>query len=421
MDNIYGLNFSIKSLAVANEFVTTLNKVCYKLGQNMQPFCLYGNDTQKQYGVIDFANFNGIAGQGTLLDEITEYRKGVFQNAGIRVDTSDDIKKKLLFFDYLMTISVCYVEIPKYTTRDGMAMATFDKFLCTRNPALMGTWMGETASVMQAKYSARIQSSQLDFNDNQLRVVKLNQSQKGNTITMPRTSYSVEDMTCIPLFMLYIFIEGFKKNLEDGIIEFSFLKDNGTVRVLPSTLNKDILMDYYQDNMFVGTMLNGVDINTVQQGALLLSSKMNRGYIKIPELGASIYDDTGVRSLNVARILQLRKVDAVDRSFIKVDLNSVIMNFKDSVEYAQTHIPDAIYQIYKDVTGKDASFESDGALIADLFQDVDSKGVFLSTTFFRQLHLYMVQNPTLFPMYTGTPNKQVTSSANYGIETMDFM
>ena len=59
----------------------------------------------------------------------------------------------------------------------------------------------------------------------------------------------------------------------------------------------------------------------------MLASKMHRGYIKIPELGSSIYDDTGVRSLNVARLLSIKQVESVSREFIHVDLNSVVSNF----------------------------------------------------------------------------------------------
>lgn len=427
MDSLYGLNYSIQSFAIANEFVKTLNKACYKLGQSLKPFCIYANDNQKQAGVIDFANFNGLAGKGSLLDEITEYRRGVFEGVGISIDTSDEIKRKLLFYDYLMSISVCYVEIPKYVTKDGMAKPTFDKFLCTRNPSLMGVWMGDTQSAMQAKYSARIAQNQIDFNENNLRFVKLNQSSKGNTITMPRNASAVDKMTCVPLFMLYIFTEGFKPLLDTNIVEFTFLKDNGTKRVLPTTLNQKILMDLYHDTMFVNTMLSGVDISSVKQGGMNLSSKASRGYIKVPEVGASIYDGTGTRSLNIARLLSAEVVTDENkineyRSFINVDLNSVVQNFKDAVEYAIRTIPGSLRTIYKDVVGKEADANlSDAVVCSNLFVDVDGKANFLSTTFFRQLHNYMVQLPQLFPLYTGKPNVAVASSTSYGlVEADDF-
>lgn len=421
MDNIYGLNKSIKSFAVANDFVINTNKACYKLGQNLQPFCIYGNETQEKFNVIDFSKFTGFVDQSkSLLDEIVDYRREVFKNFGLGVDTSQDIKKRLLFFDYLMSISICYVEVPKYVTKDGLPMTTFDKFLCTRNPAIMAAWMGTQPNEMQAKYSPRIQYNQIEFDDNQVKFVKLNHTAKGNSITVPRNKYAVENMTCIPLYMLYAFIEGFKPLLQSNIVKFKYLKDNGTVRELASTLNKDILMDYYNDSIFVGTMLQGVDINSVQQGGMTLSSKMNRGYIKVPEVGSSIYDGTGVRSLNVARLLSAEIVSEVDRSFIHVDLNSVITNFKDSIDYIVRKNPEYLVDIYKNVTGVEPDSSEVAVLVTKLYDYVDSRGILLSTTFYRSLHLFMVNNPIWFPCYTGKPAQTVVSSQNFGVVQMDF-
>lgn len=421
MDSIYGLNFPIKSFAVANDFVVNTNKACYKLGQALQPFGIYINDTQRENGVLDFSTFNAfVDNQKSLLDEIAEYRQGVFKNFGINVDIRDDIKKRLIFYDYLMTISICYVEIPKWTTKDGNRMATFDKFLCTKNPAIMATWMGDDVGIMQAKYSSRISPRQVEFDVNEIRAVKLMHSSKGNTVTVPRNAFNVEKMTCIPLYMLYAFIQGFKPYIDEGIVNFSFLKDNGTIRELATTLNQSILMDYYKDNIFVGTMLSGVDIDAVQQGGMNLGSKMNRGYIKVPELGASRYDGTGCRSLNVARLLKAERVDSVDRSFIDVDLNSVVQNFKDAIDYALKKVPDEIPNIYKAITGEDADTTQQMVLVGKLYDYADSRSMLLSTTFHRALHKFMISNPIWFPLYTGMPNGAVVSSAtNVGVVPLD--
>ena len=418
---LYDLDYSVKSFAVANDFVVNTNKACYQLGKNLQPFGIFINDTQKQYGVLDFASFQGFLDPSmTLVEEIANYRKDVFRNSGINVDISDETKRRLLFFDYLTTISICYVEVPKYVTKDGMPMATFDKFLCTRNPAIMGAWMGCDPAEMQAKYSAKIRSQQVDFNDNLLRVVKLNHTSKGNSVSVPRTAYDVTKMTCIPMYMLYAFVEGFKPLLSSNIINFSFLKDNGTIRELPTTLSEDILRDYYTDNLFISTMLQGVDINTVQQGGMTLSSKMNRGYIKVPEVGASIYDGTGCRSLNLARILKATIVPEVDRSFINVDLNSVIENFCEAVEYILKKQPESLSACYSALTGELPDTEQHTALVTKLEDYARTRDVLLSTTFRRSLHMFMVNNPSWFPLYTGKPNAKITSSANYGVGTIDF-
>lgn len=424
MSEFYGLNYSVKSFAVANDFVVNTNKACYTLGQQLMPFCLYANEDQKKYGVLDFATFQAFLNpQISLIDEIVEYRHQAFKDTGINVDIRDEVKKKLLFYDYLMTISICYVEIPKYVTKDGMPMATYDKFLCTRNPAIMGAWMGADPSEMQAKYSSRITSRQVEFNINELRCVKLNHTNKGNSITVPRTAYNVEKMTCIPMYMLYAFVEGFKPLIQDGIVKFYYLKDNGTIRELATTLNEDILKDYYDDNIFINTMLSGVDINTVQQGGMTLSSKMNRGYIKVPELGASVYDGTGVRSLNIARLLKAEKIDSVDRTFLKVDLNSVPINFNNGIDYIVKTMPDSLKDCYKALVGEefDETKCSSIPVMAETCKSyVAGRSAFLSTSYHRDLHVFMVSHPEWFPLYTGKPAQQITSSANFGVTPLDF-
>jgi hypothetical protein len=424
MSDFYGLNYSIKSFAVANDFVINTNKACYSLGQQLQPFCLYANDEQKNYGVLDFATFSAFLNQDiSLIDEIVDYRKGVFKDFGININTSDEFKKKLLFYDYLMTISICYVEIPKYVTKEGVPTATFDKFLCTKNPAIMGAWVGADTSEMQAKYSSRIVARQVEFDVNELRCVKLNHTSKGNSITVPRNAYSIEKMTCIPMYMLYAFVEGFKPLLDTSIVKFSYLKDNGTIRELATTLSEGILRDYYDDNLFISTMLAGVDINTVQQGGMTLSSKMNRGYIKVPEVGASVYDSTGCRSLNIARLLKAEVVPEVDRTFIKVDLNSVVENFNSCIDYIVKKMPEQVKEVYKALAGTDFKEENCGSvpqMVGVMQEYVRGREIFLSTSYRRDLHTFMISHPEWFPLYTGKPAQQITSSANYGVMPMDF-
>lgn len=417
---MYSLDKSIMSFAVANEFVQNMNKVCYKLGQAYQPFCFFANDSQKQYNVLDFTTFNGMLDQSkNMLDEISELRREEYTKFGIYLGVND-LTKKTLFYDYLMSISVCYIEIPKYHTKDGFAQSTYDKFLVTKNPAVMAIWMGCLPAEMQAKYSARIASNQVDLGDNSLRAVKLLSSAKGNSISCPRGAFETEKMTCIPLFMLYAFQKGFEDSLKNKILKFTFLKDNGTIRELCSTLNSDILMSYYNDTAFVGGMLTASDIDSQKQGGMQMSSKMNRGYIKIPEVGSSIYDRSGTRSLNLARILKIEEVDSVDKTFIHVDLNSVEQNFYDCLDYAVKKFPDQVKYIYRGIIDEDVDSEQPLVIISKINEFIRSRSAILSTTFLRELHLFMINNPQWFPLYTGKPNITQQSSKNFGVEEMDF-
>ena len=416
---MYELVSDIKSFAVANDFVKQTNKACYELGKRLMPFCIFANDTQKAEGVLDFATFQSFNNPNTdLVTEIADYRSSLYRDCGICFNMSDPLQRKLLFYDYLMSVSVCYVEIPKYVTKNGVASETYDKFLCTRNPAIMGTWMGLSQGEMQSKYSGKLQPNQLEFNSNEIRLVKLAYSSKGNTVSVPRKSFNIEKMVCIPLYMIYAFIEGFKPALTGGILQFRYLKDNGTIRELNSTLSESIMREYYSDDLFIQTTLGGVDINTMKQGGMLLSSKVNRGYIKIPELGSSVYDGTGVRSLNFSRLLTIKPVTEVDRTFINVDLDSVLPAFSTGVDSLIQK--GEVIECYKALVGEEPETDNVIAVAESLKAFAEMRVTILSTSFKRTLHLFIVSHPEWFPYYTGKPVNQVVSSADMGISTMDF-
>lgn len=422
----YDLDGGIKSFAVDNEFTRTLNKVSYKLGKDLVPFCILGDEYQKKHNLADLAEFGGFEDSSkTLIDDVYTVRKEVLQSSGIGLSEDDNLSalKKTIFFQYLMTVSICYVEVEKWKTTNGVSQPTYNKFLCTRNPALMGAWMGMDRAEMQAKYSAKIKATSHELMGGRLRFVKLNQSAKGNSITVPRIEYTTEKMRCVPLFMLYAFTEGFKTRLLNGIVEFTFLKDNHTERKMCSTLSEDIMSKFYNDSAFVRTALSGIDINTVKQGGMILSSKANRGYIKLPELGSSIYDSTGTRSLNIARILACKEIkeDEVDTSYINVSLDCVVTNFQDSLEYCGRKNPDALVDIYKEIMEEDAPKDSQVAtLINDMVERVISNETLLSTEYRRYLHTFMVSNPQWFPLYTGIPSSREETSMNFGVQQMDF-
>lgn len=405
----------IKSFAVANDFVEITNKACYRLGQNLMPFCIYADDLQREEGTVDLIELKSLEGRdGTIEDDIVSTRLGVYGAEAAKAS------KKFLVYDYFLSISICYVEVPKWVTKNGVPQKSYDKFFCTRNPAVMAAWMGAEPNEMQAKYTSRIRLNQYDFDNSEIRFVRMNSSAKGNSISVPRSVFKTADMRCIPLYMLYGWIEGMKGHLETEIVKFTYTKDNGSLRELCSTISNSILMKYYNDSVFVGSMLSAVDINTVQQGGMQLPSMLYRGFIRIPEVGASVYDGTGVRALNVARIVSAEVVNSVDTSYIKVDLNSVVDNFCEAVEYIASKLgSDTLRQCYAELTGKPAVGE-DAVLVSELQEYAKSNAALLTTTFKRDLHTFMVSRPNMFPLYTGRPNTNVVSSNNVGVVPLDF-
>lgn len=418
----YSMDCSIKSFAVANEWSATLNKICYKLGKQLKPFSLLSDEYQEKYGVLDLAKCGGLIDQTMpMIDEVARVRNEEYNI--IKKSELNDKDKRALFIHYLMATSICYCEVEKWKTTNGVASKTYDKFLCTRNPAIMGAWMGMSPAEMQAKYSRRIQVDTADLNEGVLRYVKLLSSAKGNSISVPRTFASYENMRCVPLFMLYAWITGAKDVMQNNIVKFTFLKDNHTERELCTTLSEDIIRKYYKDNLFISTMLSGVDIDSNQQGGMNLSSKVHRGYIKLPELGSSIYDSTGTRSLNLARILKAEVVDEIDTTFINVSLSSVVENFKNHIDYVAQNQPTSLAEIYNKLsaTEKFTGEESSASIVNALYSYVDENEMLLSTSYQRQLHLFMISNPQWFTMYTGQPTKGVSASTeNFGVAQFDF-
>lgn len=418
----YSMDCSIKSFAVANEWSATLNKICYKLGKQLKPFSLLSDEYQEKYGVLDLAKCGGLIDQTMpMIDEVAKVRNEEYNI--IKKSELNDKDKRALFIHYLMATSICYCEVEKWKTTNGVASKTYDKFLCTRNPAIMGAWMGMSPAEMQAKYSRRIQVDTADLNEGVLRYVKLLSSAKGNSISVPRTFASFENMRCVPLFMLYAWITGAKDVMQNNIVKFTFLKDNHTERELCTTLSEDIIRKYYKDNLFISTMLSGVDIDSNQQGGMNLSSKVHRGYIKLPELGSSIYDSTGTRSLNLARILKAEVADEIDTTFINVSLSSVVENFKNHIDYVAQNQPTSLAEIYNKLsaTEKFTGEESSASIVNALYSYVDENEMLLSTSYQRQLHLFMISNPQWFTMYTGQPTKGVsTSTENFGVAQFDF-
>ena len=429
LEKVYGLGFKVQSFAVANQFIIEMNKACYKLGKQLQAFSLLCNDVQRSSGVLDLATVNAIVNPSeVVLSEVAKYRAGVYESifsTQIQFDKDSKTKEKYLFMDYLMTSSICYVEIPKYVTKDGVAQQTYDKFLVTKNPAIMGAWMGMSPEEMQVKYGNKVASNVYELTNGEIRFVKCVSSAKGNSISVPRSTFKCDKITtCVPLFMLYAFMKGLEEYYTEGILKFTYLKDNNTLRELFTTTSSAILMDYYKDQNYVSMVLNGTDIATTKQGGMMLSSKQSRGYVKVPELGLSRYDATGVRALNLARILRVEKVDEVDRSFIDVDLDSCVDNFYNCLDYILANMPDKLPVVFQQVCGADVTIPPNASAVSivdELHRFVDMRNVLLSTTFHKALHKYMISNPELFPYYTGLPCRKATSesSDSFNVEVME--
>lgn len=427
IEQIYGLGFPVKSFAIENEFTTMMNKGCYLMGTTLQPFAFGCSSLQKQWGVVDLADFNGFFDTNvTLFDEIVELRRDAYSPVlGTLMSTAPiDIA---LFFDYLLTVSACYIEYPKYRNKGNTVEKKYEKGLFTRNPSIMAAWTGTSPMEMKAKYGARVSQTPANFAECQVKVVQLMSNSSGNYIKAVRDPISCSQITCMPLFMQYAFMCGAWTKIQEGIVKFTYLKDNDTARELATTVNFNILMDYYDDYSFIEHMLNGVDAFSTDQGGMQLSTKQGRGYVKLPELGCSKYDKSGVRALNISRLLHAEVVDSVPRTFINVDLDMVVESFKCHVDNLLLNNADELYTLAKELLQEefDDSVDSPIIIAGKLRDYATMKDAILTTTFRRILHTFMISNPQWFNNYTGEPvmysaKAETIQGVGISVEHMDF-
>lgn len=332
----------------------------------------------------------------TVLDEVATYRTKLlgFDYAGpnFAKEYAD-----ILMVDYLLSAALCYVEV--FDSSHNV-----EKFFATRNRFIAGAIVG-ASDQETSKYQSYLQAYAANYQSRQLKVLKLNMNKKGFKIVQPRSFVDFnKSVKVTPLFLMTSFIKGLSDILSHNIVKFKYIKDNMTERELITTLSTEILLKYY-DNEFVTKMMSGVD------------SVLTRGYIKLPELGISKYDNTGTRSLNISRITSVEIVDTFDSSFINVDFEMILPSFKDTVD--RLNNPNILMMIHEDLTGTRAQVTNIFELKNAINSFVDGQYAIGTTTALRYMHKYMIQRPQIFNSYHGGIPMQygeVKSNFNLGIE-----
>ena len=145
--------------------------------------------------------------------------------------------------------------------------------------------------------------------------------------------------------------------------------------------------------------------------------KMDRGYLRVPELGCSKYDDSGLRALNINRITSLETVDSFDSSYIEVDFNTIITTFKATVEAIRN--VQAVGIIYQTLMGENPGDKDIITLRSEIMTYVDGRFAIGTTTFQKELHNYMLKYNMVFKGYNGKPNKlslEMPNNFNLGLE-----
>lgn len=322
-----------------------------------------------------------MSGCKTLADEIAKYRMHMLDFDYVD-DSFAKAHQELLMVDYLLSACVCYVEV-----FDGSAKV--QKFFATRNRFIAGGLSGLEPKDT-SKYINYLTPLRADYDLATLRVLKLNMAKNGSfKIVQPRSglNFNACKIKVTPLFLLMAFVNGVSNILKNNIVKFKYIKDNITERELITTLSHDIMMKYYDDAELVGNVMNRCE------------TMIERGFIRVPELGISRYDETGVRSLNLSRITSLEIIDSVDTSYINVDFSTILPSFKATIE--GLFDLNALAMVYMDL-GLD--FNPDKSVVElkeMLIAHVDGQYAIGTSTFLRSLHNVMMNNVMIFNSYNG--------------------
>lgn len=312
-------------------------------------------------------------------------------------------------YKYMLMNFMCYVEIPSvsYRTDAGAYKETFDKMLVTANIDVVASWLGLDVNKLPDKYPARLFSITMDDGDDELPVIKLTESKEGKRgATCPKKDIDVSAKGCrvVPVFMLKVGVDALYNKFKDDIVKVSFLKDNGQVRDIFTTVNFPKIKEIYGGGEFYDNC-----VMFSYDGDFTKNKAINRGYIRVPEIGGSRYDGA-TRSVNYARIINIDYNEEPDLSFINIDLGTVLEGFQDGVMEHQKD-SEAIVDMLEafDIDGgcwKDSAEKKAKYPVKDLTSLIawsDERSLLLSTVFLRDLCLFMLGNPQWFGDFTGEP------------------
>lgn len=299
-------------------------------------------------------------------------------------------RSNLLFLDYILSSCFCYVEVFEQNS-NGKKSNMVEKFYATRNRFIAGK-VANVDDNETAKYVNYLTPVLSDYKMESLRVLKLNHQKKGYKITQPRSAINFTKVVKItPVFFISTFLQGLSPIMKDNIVKFTYVKDNGQERELISTLSKSIFKKYY-------------DSNYAEEIVKKCELKLDRGYLKVPELGCSKYDETGMRALNITRITNVEIVDSFDDSYINVDFNNIIPTFKATIEALRNK--DALTLIYQALLNTTPSSDDAQVLRSEMMTYIDGRFAIGTSTFQKELHNFMLKYNMIFRGYTGAPLKE---------------
>ena len=255
----------------------------------------------------------------------------------------------------------------------------------------------------EKKYGRRLLYNEVDSGDPDYPYLKLYSSKEGERkITVPRSDLDLEQagIRVIPLFALAEGVDELFSMLKNDTYDVTFLKDSGQVRVLNTTFSEPKITEIYGDGDIIQRALRDI-----YNGKFLSNTSMERGYIRVFEMGSSIYNNP-TRSINFARIVKFEKAEP-DLSYMYIDMDGVKDFFNQCVSDG-TWSEEKIAELVKNLDEFEVGTKRDvnGTrmnTVSSLIMWAEEQELLLSTVFIRQLAMFMIAFPDIFHDYTGAP------------------
>lgn len=135
----------------------------------------------------------------------------------------------------------------------------------------------------------------------------------------------------IPLFVIDSVQEVLGELLTKHVLALTYKRDNGVVRQLCTTFAENVLNEVNKDTNYVMKQLRlSLGLERVNLcGYIVLRSSLN-GVMLVPDLECSLYDPTGVRYVNLSRIIKIEVVKTSTQLNLKnkhLDYSLVEQNF----------------------------------------------------------------------------------------------
>ena len=283
------------------------------------------------------------------------------------------------YIHLLLETSPCYVEY-------GEIGGYLRKMVCCNNLDLLQNY---PKSVKKHKAE---EVTHVEQYEDEIVSFKLNPTKLTVTKGMQMIGMTIR---VVPLIILRMSSSLVQERMEQEIWRYSYYKDTGQTRSIIVSGEKGLREFYTAERA-----------EQVMQGVSFDDAELTKcGYVKVPEIGLSKYDKTGVRALNLTKIYRAERVtkdeiaeevsrykeanfaligQEVDRCISQMDgteLHRVVQGLKLAVN------PYSYGQILKPVS----------ILRSQIAEEIQTNIIKRTTEYLRELYVYCKSNPELFP------------------------